>query len=1161
MDEKLKILLGDKDIILKDNEDLFININLNRSFFEYKKEKYDNDFDLAKQFEKERNSSRNFRIYGIIESNVIDCDDYTMFIYSDEELTNIVYALNSSSLNFNGSKNIYNKNKGKYYIPLDNFTGNSIYIQIPANNINIDTQVFKQDLVFYDLDNEFISYGTESVEIDNNLNTIEINNNFPFFYNKHWIKKDIQLIETKQAIVSFSSTGQTIEEGQIININIQLDKPSPFGNEKVSFTYDSVNSSAEPVDFLVFCGATTNIFPGTYQLEFSEFEQYKTIAFQALSDFQNEFNENVIFKLDNFISVKSGSNIYNTINILENTPRLYADFIISNMYENRLPLTGHSYSNSTYNIPSIFRNGLFYMGMQNEFYPSDNFNIEIKNTGSKTLLPLNSGLGNTTEQLWNIGEVKSFSVTPSYSGLTLNKVELYLPPVLNNAAGIATNATNLQNSMAKVISSISINGFNLPFVWNSFPITTMPSQSESVCYGALVSFLNGSSADVYNLRGFSKPFSIETNPSAYTITLIANSPGTRLDVLTDVDNGTYGSVFSDGTIATATTIVDYLFSEQIPFKFTLLGNYNQNFDASYEFVFKKNGYRNLTINSPATANVIPFINYLITSYDNVLRNWDTVRQEPILFSGDPIQNNFPNNIYDLPIGKIYYEGVAFLNISNPQTLRVNLTEYGNANNVTAHGWSTFPLIKIPETYTKISTQTKPQKGLFRVGTSDTLSVYDFEHFSFNFTNGNSVSPVTVFWNTANATQVTTAAVFDNINNSVPLRISGSGIDTRNFLGFKNELDLGGNFNTLVYSNPLGTSNQGVWGIINIPVGPLDTTFPGYSIYPTDSGEYLPYNSTSPVNNNISYTTPSNHTMILEAKTPGVPFVIDNISVSNTSVGFTTGLIIYVPILANEIDGVTINPYNNLMGGYSVTDQGLFTFELEVTFDSEVYVVPQGSTQEVEIFLNAASIFGNESVTISSNGNAVIGVDYLIDPSSDIFVQQGAPLVINWAVGEQIKKIKFNNISTQTSNKSIFLQLYNWVNVGNAGDTALISIQPPPQPILKKVSFEYANYTIFTNESVTVKISLDSPSTLGTESVTVKKSATNGGATLGTHYTEAQTLPFNLTWAIGEQDKFITFTNITTSITPYRYLALLFDNRVNVDLDFGNNISSRVRLNW
>lgn len=909
MDEKLKILLGSEDIIARDNEDLFVNINLNRSFFEYKKEKYDNDFDLAKQFEKERNESRSFRIYGIVESNVVDCDSYSLKVYSDSGATQLIYNVSTSYLNFGGNMNVYNKKRGKYYIALDNYTGNSIYIKVPSNNVNISEQIFEQKLVFYDLDGEFISYGTETVEINDNLETVDINNNFPFFYNKHWIKKDLTLIETKQATVQFVGSGQTISEGQTAQIQVALDKPSPFGNEKVTFVFDPLNSTADSSDFLVYSGTPSNVFPGSTQLSFAVGEQTKSIYFQALNELDVELTENFSFKLDNFISVKSGANLYNVINILDQTPRRYAKYIVSNMYENRSPFVGktaYTYSTNTYSTPSIFRNGLYYGGLQQEFYPIDNFELEIQNVGNKTLLPANSGLGNVNEQLWNAGEVKTFNISPSYSTSVFHTVEIYLPTSLNNSMGTTSmNSINIQSSIQNIIENISINGFVMDYTWyTGFPNVGFIPPGVSSSYEAFKQLVNGSVYDIYNIRQIPKPFTVVENPSAFTITLIASSPGIRLDVDTNAKNA-----IEDGYLtATATTLVQYSYPKQSPLEFTLLGNQNSNTEAAYHISFKKKDHKTLTVLRNAVAGLTPVNNYLVTAYRDMLHNWDFVNNKGILFSGDPMQLNFPTPLYFLPKSDIYYQGVALLSEDDTyKTYNYNLTNYGpSVLNTLSPGywgpsiadfaiWTQTPLATLPETYTDLSTQTKAQEGLFLVGLSSPYPT----HSSFDFRNGTSGPYTTFYW-------AGYALLSNMYNYASPLRVSGTTISPRSTPGLKYEIDLGGTF-LATQITPFSSIT------INLPVGPIATTNPGYQPYAQPAIKFVsPYFPSNSATNNIYYYGSDNKTMRMVAKTPGVPFEIDNIIIS----GSPNSVIIYMPISANEIAGVTSNPYNNLMGGFT-----------------------------------------------------------------------------------------------------------------------------------------------------------------------------------------------------------------------------------------------------
>lgn len=190
MDDKKKILLGDTDIISRDNEDLFIDINLNRTFSEYKKEKFDNDFDLQKQFDEERNASRDFNVYGFVQATYINCHNLAYEVWADSGLTIPVLSLNfASQVTYQSARNVFNKAPGKYNFSLTNYTGKSIFIKFFAS----PDQVFEQQLIFYDETGEFVPYGTQTVEVDNDLNTVEINNDFPFFYNKHWVKKNIYL--------------------------------------------------------------------------------------------------------------------------------------------------------------------------------------------------------------------------------------------------------------------------------------------------------------------------------------------------------------------------------------------------------------------------------------------------------------------------------------------------------------------------------------------------------------------------------------------------------------------------------------------------------------------------------------------------------------------------------------------------------------------------------------------------------------------------------------------------------------------------------------------------------------------------------------------------------------------------------------------------------
>lgn len=193
MDDKKKIVLATKDILSKNLEDIFINVNLQQTFSQIKRERFDNNFDLSEQFRKERNSSRSFRIYGIIDSIITNCDDSLITVYSNSGLTSQIYSTYSTKIGF-GDKNVFNKMRGKYLIELNNYSlSNDIWIKISGDGVNYNDTIVHQPIIFYGADGNFIEYGTETIDISISGQIIAINNNFPFFYNKHWIKNNFQI--------------------------------------------------------------------------------------------------------------------------------------------------------------------------------------------------------------------------------------------------------------------------------------------------------------------------------------------------------------------------------------------------------------------------------------------------------------------------------------------------------------------------------------------------------------------------------------------------------------------------------------------------------------------------------------------------------------------------------------------------------------------------------------------------------------------------------------------------------------------------------------------------------------------------------------------------------------------------------------------------------
>ena len=362
MDDKKKILLGEKDIISKDNEDMFINLNLTSTFTEIRADKYDNVFDVSKQFNKERNASRDFRIYGIIDSTIVDCDNLRVNVYrfanpgtginsGTTVPTGFIKFITSTPLVY-GGYNVYGKKRGKYILELTGYTNDFVYLKIPTNSFSYHNQLYSQQLIFRDAEGNFIDYGTQTIDIANDGSAVEINNDFYFLYNKHWIKKDLLISEEKKAIVSFSATSasNTVLESDIPVpfFNVTLNKPSPFGLEKV--TLDILSKTLSDPEIIVMDESNSVVtFPKI--LTFSTGQQVKRFAFNSPINTVPENTEDVTFELKNLINVVSGDSLTNTI-IVTNTHPIIPPLppILKVSFENPVSYNGGTPSTFTVKV-------------------------------------------------------------------------------------------------------------------------------------------------------------------------------------------------------------------------------------------------------------------------------------------------------------------------------------------------------------------------------------------------------------------------------------------------------------------------------------------------------------------------------------------------------------------------------------------------------------------------------------------------------------------------------------------------------------------------------------------------------------------------------------------------------------------------------------------
>lgn len=242
MKKKYEILLPKLKNVASTDADILLNIDIKSTFSEFKREKYDNDFDLALQFQKERDSSKNFIIYGEISSTSVHCDNIVIQLFKDSGYTTSIGSVITSPIAYQ-SPNVFGKRNGKYFVKLDQYDADDIYFLIPSDGSNYKDQVWSNKLMFYDTEENFVSYGTETIDVNSNGRTLEINNNFPFFFNKHWIRNNYSIKSELTREVSFNTGYTQMLEGQSSVISVALNEESAFGFESCLVDIEDLSDS------------------------------------------------------------------------------------------------------------------------------------------------------------------------------------------------------------------------------------------------------------------------------------------------------------------------------------------------------------------------------------------------------------------------------------------------------------------------------------------------------------------------------------------------------------------------------------------------------------------------------------------------------------------------------------------------------------------------------------------------------------------------------------------------------------------------------------------------------------------------------------------------------------------------------------------------------
>lgn len=315
MKDKIKILLGEKDVFPQVNKDVYINLEIYSSPNEIKKELVNNDFNVREQFNKERRESLRFCIYGTLNSIISDTNNLSIEIKTNHEdllfspriepnaKSSVTHKVLSAPLskNNNLSKNIFKKNKSFFNFlfeisPDINNYGETKVLEVKI--IDEDKNIFANfeiPFLFFDSEGNLIDYGTETVDIDIDGNEQVVENDFPFFYGTHWIKQEfsiskppkISLVKSEFDNLNNLTVNERTSE---VKFYAKLEIPSLYGVEEAEVYIERDETLRDPNEDFIFENQI---------LKWEKGEQFKEVNLEVLDDLFTEEDERIIFGIRN----------------------------------------------------------------------------------------------------------------------------------------------------------------------------------------------------------------------------------------------------------------------------------------------------------------------------------------------------------------------------------------------------------------------------------------------------------------------------------------------------------------------------------------------------------------------------------------------------------------------------------------------------------------------------------------------------------------------------------------------------------------------------------------------------------------------------------------------------------------------------------------------
>lgn len=316
MKNKFKILLNSKRSVTSENVDEYMLCELRREDRNILPSVYNNEFSLTDQFIEERNKSLKFCLYGIVESAYADCTNITLEISTNNN--DIIYYRDKNGFTattFNIvtiplssgdtlSKNVFSKAKSYYHFLFE--VDESLLVRnsdgiLENKSFNIKVNDLTKNLIdefnvpflYYDENGERLNFGEEFADIQNNGTVLEINNDYPFLYDRHWVKYNLtpnKLRTVSMPNLSIIKVSEGVSSGNLL-VDVSLDFPSKAGNESVDIVLTQSATFSQPNPDYTFTAQTLNWEIG---------EQIKQFNIGIINDLYVESVEDFItLKIDN----------------------------------------------------------------------------------------------------------------------------------------------------------------------------------------------------------------------------------------------------------------------------------------------------------------------------------------------------------------------------------------------------------------------------------------------------------------------------------------------------------------------------------------------------------------------------------------------------------------------------------------------------------------------------------------------------------------------------------------------------------------------------------------------------------------------------------------------------------------------------------------------